>query len=149
MSSIFFFFVSNLDEYSNVNILFFLSMVSIPLQPDYSALFSLGNHLSPFSLASPCNWREVYFIHGSRSECDIQMRTIRELHLLTTVIGSEMDIWVISGQWEIGLSLLLKHWDKAGVHKEENDAERGRVLRWYYLITWILLYLNLPWTFWL
>lgn len=107
-----FFFVSNLDKYCNVNILFFLSTVSIPLQPDYSALFSLGNHLSPFSLPSPWDWREAYFIHGSRSECDIQVRKIRELHLLTTLIGSDMDIWLISSQWEIGLSLLLKHWDK-------------------------------------
>ena len=53
------FFVSNLDECCNVNISFFLSMMSILLQPDYSALFSLENHLFPFSLLSPCDWREA------------------------------------------------------------------------------------------
>lgn len=71
-----------------------------------------------------------------------------EIYLLTTLIGSEMDLWLILGKWEVGLSLTEIIGTKADFHKEENDAERVRVPRWSYFLPGSSLYLNIPWTFW-
>lgn len=98
---------------------------------------------SPFPIFTPQSmWLKGDYPHSySRHEHVIIPEDSRKKNILqTTLIGFEMNMWLISGQWKVGLSLLLKSLGqrlKPIQRKQCWEKERGRAPRWYYFITWI------------